>query len=175
MLFDLYFLFFYFPVPTLLERDPLRLNARTVSTSTDKTSSIIENNNQIIDTQNDNTKNENNSNDNSNNNNNNNNSEIEMEMDPNPAPRVTYLTPPHSEGYGIHHMIRPKPIKFNVSTGVRAIVCTSVCIGVRIVVRTHVRACVRTWTVYAMSVAYSFIYLFLFCNISSIFILLHFI
>ena len=30
-------------------------------------------------------------------------------------PRVTYLTPPHLEGFGVHHSIAPKPIKFNVS------------------------------------------------------------
>lgn len=30
-------------------------------------------------------------------------------------PRVTYLTPPYLEGFGVHHSIAPKPIKFNVS------------------------------------------------------------
>ena len=36
-------------------------------------------------------------------------------------PRVTYLTPPHLEGFGVHHSIAPKPIKFNVSLLVNCI------------------------------------------------------
>lgn len=78
-------MFYWFSVPHVLERDPLKISCvRSLSIVSNESKQDIDSHNEI-------------------------------ENDPlNPPPRVTYLTPPHRDGFGIYHTIHSKPIKFNV-------------------------------------------------------------